>query len=122
LALRANHVDSPTNAKSSELTEKKVLMLFPTPMFVGKLPDITLCERNENEIREMRTQGKGQSAPKRASPAFMTADNLHTLPKMKELADIVMTESQKIFDAYESPQCRRSLRQRAFFASIAKIY
>jgi hypothetical protein len=48
----------------------------------------------------------------------MTADNLHTLPKMKELADIVMTESQKIFDAYESPQCRRSLRQRAFFASI----
>jgi hypothetical protein len=46
---------SPTNAKSSELTEKKVLMLFPTPMFMGKLPHITLCERNENEIREMRT-------------------------------------------------------------------
>jgi uncharacterized protein (TIGR02466 family) len=91
----------PTAAKSNELIEKKVSMLFPTPMFMGRLPDITLCERIENEIRGMRAHGEGRSAPKRASPAFMTADNLHTLPEMKELVDIVMAESGRIFDAYE---------------------
>jgi uncharacterized protein (TIGR02466 family) len=89
-----------TLIKSNELTEKQLLMLFPTPMFIGKLPDITLCDRIEKRIREMRAQGKGRSAPKRASPAFMTADDLHTLPEMKELVDIVITESGKIFDAY----------------------
>jgi hypothetical protein len=30
----------------------------------------------------------------------MTEDNLHTLPGMKELVDVIMIESGKILDAY----------------------
>jgi uncharacterized protein (TIGR02466 family) len=93
-------VANPGTANSAELTNKQLLMLFPTPMFMGNLPDITLCERIEKNVREMRMQGKGQFSPKNASPAFMTADNLHTLPEMKELVDVVMMESGRIFDAY----------------------
>ncbi len=91
---------TPSGAKPVELTEKQLLMLFPTPMFMGKLPDLGLCDRIEKKVREMRALGKGRSAPKGASPAFMTADDLHTLPEMKELVETVMVESGKIFDAY----------------------
>lgn len=85
---------------TAELSNKQLLMLFPTPMFMGVLPDISLCDRVERKIREMREAGQGQSAPKGASPAFMTSDNLHQLPEMKGLADIIMSEAAKILDAY----------------------
>jgi uncharacterized protein (TIGR02466 family) len=93
-------LSSPGEAKSAELVEKQLLLLFPTPMFMGKLPDIGLCDRIEKTIRDLRKLQKGRSSPKGASPAFMTSDDLHTLPEMKELVDVVMLESNKIFDAF----------------------
>ena len=33
--------------KPAELTAKQMFMLFPTPMFTGKLPDVGLCDRIE---------------------------------------------------------------------------
>lgn len=85
---------------TTELTEKHMFLLFPTPMFTGKLPDMSLCDRVESKIREIRKSGLGKSSPKGASPAYMTDDNLHTMPEMKELVDVVMTESGKVFDAF----------------------
>ena len=78
-----------------ELTAKQVVMLFPTPMFTGKLADLTLCDRLEKTIRELRESGKGQSSPKGASPAYMTPDDLHTHPEMKELVGVIMRESER---------------------------
>ena len=69
-------------------------------MFTGMLPDLSLCDRVEKKIREMRKSGTGRSSPKGASPAFMTADDLDTLPEMKELVDVIMWESGKVLDAY----------------------
>jgi uncharacterized protein (TIGR02466 family) len=91
--------NSPSASKS-ELTGKQGLMLFPTPMFTGMLPDMSLCDRIEKKVRELQKSGVGRSAPEGASARYLTPDNLHTLPEMKELVDIVMLESGKILDAY----------------------
>lgn len=84
----------------AELTAKQLFMLFPTPFFTGMLPDISMCDRIEKKLRELQKSGKGMSSPKGASPAFMTSDDLYTLPEMKELVDVIMLESAKVLDAY----------------------
>jgi uncharacterized protein (TIGR02466 family) len=81
-----------------ELTSKQMITLFPTPMFTGMLPDNTLCDRIEKALRKLRRSGVGRSAPERASPAYLTPDNLHTMPEMKELVDVIMRESGKVLD------------------------
>jgi uncharacterized protein (TIGR02466 family) len=78
-----------------------MFMLFPTPMFTGKLPDIGLCDRIEKKLRELRKSGKGMSSPEGAVLAYMTPDDIQTLPEMKELVDVVMWESGNILDAYK---------------------
>lgn len=88
------------SAVGAELIEKQVFMLFPTPMFTGKVPDIALCDRVEKYLRELRKSGEGRSSPKGASPAYITPDNLHTRPQMAELVGVVMSETSKVLDAY----------------------
>jgi hypothetical protein len=86
--------------KALELTKKQGIMLFPTPLFTGVLSDISVCDRVEKIVRDLQKSGKGNSAPEGASRVLMTEDNLHTLPGMKELVDVIMIESGKIPDAY----------------------
>jgi uncharacterized protein (TIGR02466 family) len=86
--------------KALELTKKQLLMLFPTPLFTGVLPDLSVCDRVETFVRDLQKVGKGKSAPPNASRIFMTEDNLHTLPEMKELVDVVMLESGRALDAF----------------------
>jgi uncharacterized protein (TIGR02466 family) len=69
-------------------------------MFTGKLPDISACDRIEKKLRELQKSGKGKSSPEGAILAYMTPDNIQTLPEMKELVDVIMLESGKILDAY----------------------
>ena len=38
-------LSTPPAATAAELTEKRMFMLFPTPMFMGKLPDMSVCDR-----------------------------------------------------------------------------
>ena len=94
-------LDTPRASTKAELTTKQMFMLFPTPMFTGKLPDIGLCDRIEKKLRELRKSGKGMSSPEGAVLAYMTPDNIQTLPEMKELVDVVMWESGNILDAYK---------------------
>jgi uncharacterized protein (TIGR02466 family) len=75
-------------------------MLFPTPMFTGMLPDITLCDRVEKIIRKLHRSGQGRSSPPGASLAYMTPDDLHTRPEMKELVDVIVRESATVLDAF----------------------
>ena len=94
-------LDTPRASTKAELTAKQMFMLFPTPMFTGKLPDIGLCDRIEKKLRELRKSGKGMSSPEGAVLAYMTPDDIQTLPEMKELVDVVMWESGNILDAYK---------------------
>jgi uncharacterized protein (TIGR02466 family) len=83
-----------------ELIEKQAIMLFPTPLFAGKISDITACDRIEKKLREM--QKLEQGAPhKFGKSIFLTPDNIHLLPEMKELVDLVMKESKQILDEYK---------------------
>jgi uncharacterized protein (TIGR02466 family) len=83
-----------------ELVEKQAIMLFPTPLFAGKISDISACDRIEKKLREM--QKLGQGAPhKWGKSIFFTHDNIHTLPEMKELVDLIMKESKQILDQYK---------------------
>ena len=45
---------TPAAAKTAELTGKQMFLLFPTPMFTGMLPDLSLCDRAERVIRDLR--------------------------------------------------------------------
>lgn len=87
-------------AAPTELSARQVLMLFPTPMFTGKLYDLSICDRIEKTVRQMRAAGLGMSSPKNASPSYMTPDDLHTRPEFKELVDTAIAESAKVLDAY----------------------
>ena len=93
-------LSTPPAATATELTEKRMFMLFPTPMFMGKLPDMSVCDRVEKKVRELQKSGKGRSAPKGASPAWMSPDDLYDLPEMKELVDVIMGETGKVLDAF----------------------
>lgn len=91
---------APPLTAANELTGRQTVMLFPTPMFTGLLPDLGLCDRIEIKLRELQKEGKGVSSPERASPAFLTKDDLHTLPEMKELVDVILRESGNALDAF----------------------
>jgi uncharacterized protein (TIGR02466 family) len=93
-------LDITRPVKSPELTAKQMFMLFPTPMFTGKLPDAGMCERIERKLRELQRLGKGFPSPTGKILAYMTPDNLQTLAEMKELVDVVMEESGIILDAF----------------------
>jgi hypothetical protein len=93
-------LSTPPAATATELTEKRMFMLFPTPMFMGKLPDMSVCDRVEKKVRELQKSGKGRAAPKGASPAWMSPDDLYDLPEMKELVDVIMWESGRVLDAF----------------------
>jgi uncharacterized protein (TIGR02466 family) len=92
-------LDIPHAATAKELTTKQMFMLFPTPMFTGKLPDMGVCDRVERKLRDLQKSGKGVFSPEGAILAYMTPDNLQTLSEMKDLVDVIMEESGIILDA-----------------------
>jgi uncharacterized protein (TIGR02466 family) len=98
--VRIAMLDTPPAGKLGELTAKQLFMLFPTPMFTGLLPDLSLCDRVEKIIRGLQKAGKGHSSPPGATLAYMTPDDIQNLPEMKELVDIVMRESGTVLDAF----------------------
>jgi uncharacterized protein (TIGR02466 family) len=53
----------------------------------------------EKSVRALRASGNGISSPPGASPAYMTTDDLHHRPEMKELVDVIMLETGKVLDA-----------------------
>src|SRR5579859_5335315 len=83
------------------LIGRQTALLFPTPVFAGMIPDIAVCDRIEKKLREM--QKLEQGAPhKFGKSLFFTHDNIHLLPEMKELVDLVMEESKLVLDEYKT--------------------
>jgi uncharacterized protein (TIGR02466 family) len=85
-------------AAPAELSARQVIMLFPTPMFTGKLYDLSLCDRLEKSIRNLRASGVGISSPK--SSSYMTPDDLQTRPEFKDLVNVALAESAKALDSF----------------------
>jgi uncharacterized protein (TIGR02466 family) len=85
---------------SMELGAKEMFMLFPTPLFTGKLLDLSACDRIEKNLRDMQKLGAGMASQAKAA-AYMTPDNLQNNPDMKELTDLVMAESNQVLDAFK---------------------
>jgi len=93
-------LETPSAANAVELTAKQMLMLFPTPLFTGMLSDISLCDRIEEKLRQLQRSGAGSFTAKDAMRAYMTPDNLQTLPEMNELVEVIMREAGQVLDAY----------------------
>jgi uncharacterized protein (TIGR02466 family) len=83
-----------------ELIDKQTTMLFPTPIFTGRVSDVAVCDRIEKKLREMQKSEQGV-AHNFGKFAFLTSDDIHVLPEMKELVDLIMNETGQILDVYK---------------------
>jgi uncharacterized protein (TIGR02466 family) len=90
----------PAPLRPVELAAKQLFMMFPSPMFTGMLPDITLCDRIEKKLRELQKAGIGFPSPEGKTLAYMTPDDIHKLPEMKGLVELIMTEAGFILDLH----------------------
>jgi uncharacterized protein (TIGR02466 family) len=79
------------------LIERQVIELFPSCLFVGKVTDLTICDRLEAVVRAMQKAGQGTHD----ETFFMTRDDIHMRPEMKELCVLVMTEAATVLDFYK---------------------
>lgn len=95
------HVPTAANRAATplDLVGKQMFRIFPTPLFTGMLSDVTLCDRIEKTLRELQKVGQGVVAGA-AMRAYMTRDDLQTLPEMQELVSVVMREAGEILDIY----------------------
>src|SRR6266851_3214094 len=56
-----------------ELSNRQVMTLFPSYLFVGKIPDLTLCNRLEAALRAMKAAKDGS---KQDEVSYMTRDDI----------------------------------------------
>ena len=80
-----------------ELSNRQVITLFPSYLFVGKIPDLTLCDRLDAALRAMKAANEGVSD----ELSYMTRDDIWKRHEMKELVDLVLAESAKVLDFYK---------------------
>ena len=80
-----------------ELLSKQLFQLFPTCLFTGKISDLGACDRAEKKLRELQASGCGSSAPF----YYVTPDDIWKLAEMKTLVDLIMRESNEVFNFYK---------------------
>ena len=72
------------------------MQLFPTCLFVGMISDLSACDRVEQKLRDLQRSGLGTFEPL----TYITPDDIWKLDEMKEIVDLVMSESAKVLDFY----------------------
>jgi uncharacterized protein (TIGR02466 family) len=80
-----------------ELQERQLIQLFPSCLFTGRVPDLSLCDRVEAVVRTMQKEAQGA----KDETFFMTRDDIHTHPGLKELSDLALAESGRVLDFYK---------------------
>jgi len=82
---------SPAGSPQSPagLLDKRMFALFPIPMFMGIIPNEWILEPIENEIRALKGDHRRP---------WMSADDLHRLPVMRPLIDLILTEAGSVLD------------------------
>lgn len=84
-------------AKNS-LDNAQIRNLFPTPLIIGDIPDITLCDRLEKAIRKEMKSGRGNYEAHNGV-VYATDDQLHAKGRgFEELVDLVMGETKNFMD------------------------
>jgi uncharacterized protein (TIGR02466 family) len=79
-----------------QLLEKQVMTWFPTCVFAGRLSDISACDRIEKKLRELQASGQGTTEPL----TYISPDDIQKYDEMKEIVDLVMSESATVLDFY----------------------
>ena len=77
-----------------QILDRTMIQLFPSCLFVGKVSDITICDRLENAIREIKQSGRGRFS----EVSYQTPDDISKLPQMKEFCDLVLREAKEVLD------------------------
>ena len=80
-----------------ELLGKRVVQLFPTCLFTGKISDIAVCDRAEKKLRELQKSGRGTFD----RSAYVTPDDIWKLDELKDLVDLIMKESNEVLNFYK---------------------
>jgi uncharacterized protein (TIGR02466 family) len=69
--------------------------LFPTPMFMARVDDLSVCDRAVEDLKKLRATGVG--FPNDFS--WSSPDYLHTLPEFRELAEFFHFEAGEVLEA-----------------------
>ena len=80
---------------SLKLESAGVMSLFPTPLVVGQVSDITLCDRLETAIRKLRDDKVGSIE----AGNYVTDDQLHSPGRgFEEFSELVLKETGNFLD------------------------
>ena len=80
-----------------ELLGKRVIQLFPTCLFTGKISDTDACDQAEKKLRELRKSGCGTFD----RSSYVTPDDIWKLAELKTVVDLIMKESNEVLDFYK---------------------
>jgi uncharacterized protein (TIGR02466 family) len=83
-----------TDRAQLALQSKQLIPLFPTALFLGRISDLSACDRAEVKLREMQRLRQGTTTDK----VFVTPDDIHGLEEMKELVGLILQESAQVLD------------------------
>jgi len=78
----------------NKLTGHEIIAMYPTPLFKGKVSDLSICERIEVKLRKMRADGVGVEE----HGNWVSHDYLHQDPEFAELSEFVLSETGMVMD------------------------
>ena len=74
-----------------------VMGLFPTPLFISDLSDITMCDRLEKRIKELRKKQQGTFE----AGNFTTYDDLQQVEGFEEFSQLVLKHTDVALDFFK---------------------
>ena len=80
-----------------DLLGKRVIQLFPTCLFTGKISDTGACDQAEKKLRELRKSGCGTFD----RSAYVTPDDIWKLDELRTIVDLIMMESNEVLNFYK---------------------
>jgi len=85
----------PVSICKNKLVDARIIPLFPTPLIIGNVPDIKICDRLESKLRKEMKAKRGQTE----AGVFTTDDQLHVKGRgFEELTTLVMGEVKQYMD------------------------
>jgi uncharacterized protein (TIGR02466 family) len=77
-----------------KLDNPTLIPMFPSPLFVGSVSDITLCDRLTEKILNLKESKQGSFE----LGNFTTNDDLHQLTEFSEFSELVLRETGNVLD------------------------
>jgi uncharacterized protein (TIGR02466 family) len=87
-------VDVEVEDTGLRLVEPSLMPIFPTPLFIGKLSDITLCDRLVDSIMKLKQENNGTWE----AGNFTTWDDLYANTEFMEFSQLVLKETNQVMD------------------------